>query len=66
VWQDVRAPAPTVRRRVDYVLVAPGRGAAARVRASPVVLDRPGRATDGRPLWASDHYAVLSEVDLYR
>jgi endonuclease/exonuclease/phosphatase family metal-dependent hydrolase len=64
VWQRVEAPAPTVFRRVDYVFLLPGRQAPGRVRGSRVVLDAPGRAPDGTPLWPSDHYAVLAEVDL--
>src|SRR5207245_2140608 len=50
VWQPVRTEAPAARRRVDYVLVAPGADAPARVRASRVILDRPGRGADGKAL----------------
>jgi endonuclease/exonuclease/phosphatase family metal-dependent hydrolase len=64
VWQRVAAPTSTVFRRVDYVFVLPGHQASGRVRASRVVLDTPGRAPDGAPLWPSDHYAVLADVDL--
>lgn len=35
-----------------------------RVPASRVVLDRPGRGPDGGPLWPSDHYGVLAEIEL--
>jgi hypothetical protein len=52
----------TVRRRVDYVLAAPGGGVALAVRASRVVLDRPHPTPDGS-LWPSDHRAVLSEPE---
>ena len=65
VWQPVRAAAPAARRRVDYVLVAPGPGAPVHVRASRVILDRPGRGADGKVLWPSDHYGVLSEVEVF-
>ena len=64
VWQRVNADAPTVFRRVDYVLLLPGRECAGRVVASRVVLDAPGRSASGGPLWASDHYGVLGEIDL--
>jgi endonuclease/exonuclease/phosphatase family metal-dependent hydrolase len=65
VYQPVREPARMARRRVDYVLVAAG-AAPARVRSSRVVLDAPGKGGDGRPLWPSDHYGVVAEVDLSR
>lgn len=58
VWQPVGIAARLARRRVDYVLV----GGGVEVRSSRVVLDRPGRASDGGPLWPSDHYGVLSEI----
>jgi len=65
VWQSVRSEAPMARRRVDYVLVAPGAEAPVRVRASRIIFDRPGRGADGKPLWPSDHYAVLSDVEVF-
>jgi len=65
VWQPVRVEAPAARRRVDYVLVGPGTDAPVRVRASRVILDRPGRGVDGKALWPSDHYGVLSEVEVF-
>jgi len=66
VGQPVRGEAQAARRRADYVLVAPGPDAPVRVRASRVILDRPGRAADGKALWPSDHYGVLSEVEVFR
>ena len=65
VWQPVRTEAPQANRRVDYVLVAPGGEAPVRVGASRVILDRPGRGADGKALWPSDHYGVLSEVEVF-
>jgi len=65
VWQEVHTERPMARRRVDYVLVRPGAGAGAAVVASRVALDTPGRAADGSVLWPSDHYAVLSEIELF-
>jgi endonuclease/exonuclease/phosphatase family metal-dependent hydrolase len=62
--QDVLAPGPTVRRRVDYVLLLPGTRLSARVVSSRVVLDTPGQRDDGGPLWPSDHYGVLAEIRL--
>lgn len=63
VWQRPWAPAPTVHRRVDYILVA---GAGAEVAcASRVMLDQPRRLSDGRTLWPSDHYGVLAELRLF-
>lgn len=63
VWQPVDTERPTVRRRVDVVLAAPGGGLGVSVLASRVVLDRP-HATPAGPLWPSDHRAVLSELAL--
>ncbi len=65
VWQRVRAPAPTVFARVDYAFVLPGREVPGRVVASRVVLDAPGRLEDGAVLWPSDHYGVLTELDVF-
>jgi len=62
--QDVLAPVPTVRRRIDYVLLLPGSRVEASVVSSRVVLDQPGRRADGGPLWPSDHYGVLAEIRL--
>ncbi len=64
VWQQVYASVPTVRRRVDYVFLAPGTAVPWRVLSSRVVLDAPGHLPDGRPLWPSDHYGVLAELEL--
>jgi endonuclease/exonuclease/phosphatase family metal-dependent hydrolase len=66
VWQKIDAEAPTVRRRVDYVFVLPGREAAASIVSSRIVLNSPQRLSDGRSLWPSDHYAVLAEVEISR
>jgi endonuclease/exonuclease/phosphatase family metal-dependent hydrolase len=55
----------TAFERVDYVLVAAGGVSTDRVLSSRVVLDRPVRDADGDVLWSSDHYAVLSDVDVF-
>lgn len=65
VWQPVRDPERRARRRVDFILAEPAVGATLRVRSSDVVLDEPGVAGDGGPLWPSDHYGVLSVVELF-
>jgi endonuclease/exonuclease/phosphatase family metal-dependent hydrolase len=65
VWQPVRDPARRATRRVDFVLAAPAPDATLRVLDSRVVLDQPGAARDGTPLWPSDHYGVLSDVVLF-
>jgi endonuclease/exonuclease/phosphatase family metal-dependent hydrolase len=64
VWQRIELAIPTVFRRVDYVFLAPGRHVRGEVRASRVVLDVPGRLHDGTPLWPSDHYGVMADLDL--
>ncbi len=63
--QAVRVPFPTVRHRVDYVFVVPGRAVAGRVRLSRVVLDDPRTLPDQTVLWPSDHYGVLAEIDVF-
>lgn len=50
---------------MDYVFLVPGTDFAGEVLASRVVLDRPGRAADGGPLWPSDHYGVFAEVTAF-
>ena len=64
VWQQIEAADSTVIRRVDYVFVLPGTKTDARVRASRVVLNTPGRLADGGVLWPSDHYGVLADLEL--
>jgi len=66
VWQQVYASQPTVFRRVDYLFIAPGREVPGRVLASRVVLNTPRQLSDGRVLWPSDHYGVLTEMRLER
>lgn len=65
VWQRVNASAPTVRRRVDYVFLLPGKAFPGRVHASQVILNTPQHLPDGRMLWPSDHFGVLSEVEVF-
>jgi endonuclease/exonuclease/phosphatase family metal-dependent hydrolase len=62
--QVLTAPAPTVSQRIDYTLLLPGAEVPGRVWRSEVILNRPGRLPDGRVLWPSDHYGVLTEVEL--
>jgi endonuclease/exonuclease/phosphatase family metal-dependent hydrolase len=64
VWQRVTAPHPTVRRRVDYVFMLPGTQVPGRVVGSRVVLDAPRQLAEGKVLWPSDHYGVLSELEV--
>jgi endonuclease/exonuclease/phosphatase family metal-dependent hydrolase len=63
--QDLDVDRATVELRADYVLVAPAGGHPTRVVESHVVLDHPFHSVDGDLLWPSDHYGVLSEVDLF-
>jgi endonuclease/exonuclease/phosphatase family metal-dependent hydrolase len=65
VYQPVTAPERRARRRVDYVLVVPGRLVAGTVVDSRVVVDVPGRLGDGSPLWPSDHYGVLADLHVF-
>lgn len=64
VWQPVTVPDRRAFRRVDYVLVVPGRAFPGAVMGSRVVVDVPGRLPDGTVLWPSDHYGVLADVEI--
>lgn len=63
--QELDVDRATVALRADYVLVEPPDGRAAHVVDSRVVLDHPFHSVDGELLWPSDHYGVLSDVDLF-
>lgn len=65
VWQRVNASTPTVFRRVDYVFLLPGKAFPGRVHSSRVILNTPHHLPDGRTLWPSDHFGVLSEVEIF-
>ncbi len=65
VWQWVYAPRPTAFRRVDYLFLLPGTDFPGKVLSSRVVLNAPRPLQDGQVLWPSDHYGVLSEVELF-
>ena len=65
VWQPVTAPERRAFRRVDYVLVVPGRAFPGAVIDSRVVVDAPGRLPDGTSLWPSDHYGVLADLAVF-
>src|SRR6185369_533700 len=63
--QELDVERATATERVDYVLVSAGAAPSDRVLSSRVVLDRPAFDEDGDVLWSSDHYAVLSDVDVF-
>ena len=65
VWQPVLAPERRAFRRVDYVLMAPGRLFPGAVVDSRVVVDAPGQLPDGTPIWPSDHYGVLADLAVF-
>jgi endonuclease/exonuclease/phosphatase family metal-dependent hydrolase len=65
VWQWVYASRPTVFRRVDYLLLRPRNNGGGRILSSHLVLNTPRRLSDGRTLWPSDHYGVLTEVEVF-
>jgi endonuclease/exonuclease/phosphatase family metal-dependent hydrolase len=64
VWQRVNNPQPTASRRVDYLFLLPGTTLPGHIHSSRVVLNSPRPLPDGRMLWPSDHYAVLTEIEL--
>lgn len=61
VWQRIDVPWSTVARRVDYVLVRPGRWGSVEVDDGRVVLDA-ARVDASGALWPSDHRGVLARV----
>jgi endonuclease/exonuclease/phosphatase family metal-dependent hydrolase len=65
IFQAIRAPASTARRRVDFVFLIPGHVVPGRVLSSRVVLNTPRVLENGQTLWPSDHYGVLAELDVF-
>jgi endonuclease/exonuclease/phosphatase family metal-dependent hydrolase len=65
VWQWVYASRPTVFRRVDYIFLQPGSDFPGRVLSSRVILNTPHHLPDGKVLWPSDHYGVMTEVEVF-
>ena len=65
VWQRVYATRPMVSRRVDYLFFLPGRDFSGNVLASQLVFNTPQPLQDGSVLWPSDHYGVLSELEMF-
>ena len=65
VWQWVYAPEAIACHRVDYVFLVPGKDFPGKVLSSRVVLNSPHPLGDGKVLWPSDHYGVLTEVEVF-
>ena len=65
VYQRPWAATSTVSRRVDFILVGGLQDAGRSVCGSRVIADTPRRYPDGRTLWASDHYGVLADLDVF-
>jgi endonuclease/exonuclease/phosphatase family metal-dependent hydrolase len=65
VFQAIRAPGATVRRRVDFLFLVPGHVVPGRVLSSRVVLNAPRTQANGQTLWPSDHYGVLADLDIF-
>src|SRR6185369_13768750 len=63
--QEMDVVHATATERVDYVLVSGRTPLTDRVLSSRLVLDQPMFDEDDDVLWPSDHYAVLSEVDVF-
>jgi endonuclease/exonuclease/phosphatase family metal-dependent hydrolase len=52
-------------RRLDYIFVtSPRRDGRGTVHAARVVLDQPVTLSSGEPLFASDHFGVMAEVQM--
>ncbi len=64
VWQWVYTSKAMASRRVDYVFLVPGKDIPGRVLSSRVILNSPRSLEDGEVLWPSDHYGVLTEVEV--
>jgi len=65
VWQNVEVSRSTVFRRVDYVFLVPGTETTGQVLSSRVILDTPRQFPGGQMVWPSDHYGVLTEVEVF-
>jgi endonuclease/exonuclease/phosphatase family metal-dependent hydrolase len=65
VWQWVYGSRPTVFRRVDYLFLLPGWQLPGRVLKSRVIFDAPQRMAEGEVFWPSDHYGVLTELEVF-
>jgi endonuclease/exonuclease/phosphatase family metal-dependent hydrolase len=65
VWQWVYAAEAMARYRVDYVFLVPGQEFPGKVLSSHVILNSPRPLQDGKVLWPSDHYGVLTEVEVF-
>jgi endonuclease/exonuclease/phosphatase family metal-dependent hydrolase len=63
-WQRITEPTPTVRRRVDYLFLVPADTVQTRVLSSRLILNTPRVLPDGSPLWPSDHYGVLADLEI--
>ena len=64
VWQHMNVTAPTVRRRVDYLFVVAGKEVPGSVLSSRLVMNAPRSLGDAKPLWPSDHYGVLADIEI--
>jgi endonuclease/exonuclease/phosphatase family metal-dependent hydrolase len=64
VWQRITESTPTVRRRVDYLFLVPADTVQTRVRSSRLILNKPRVLPNGSPLWPSDHYGVLADLEI--
>jgi endonuclease/exonuclease/phosphatase family metal-dependent hydrolase len=64
VWQRILATQSTASRRVDFIFLLGGHASPMTVISSNVVLDRPGRLSDGAALWPSDHYGVSADLEI--
>ncbi|OGB96047.1 MAG: hypothetical protein A2Z31_10485 [candidate division NC10 bacterium RBG_16_65_8] len=65
VWQRIEETDPTVRRRVDYIFVAPGATIEGRAVSSRLVLNARRSLSGGKTLWPSDHYGVVAELAVF-
>lgn len=53
-------------RRLDYIFVTPvRRDRRGTIRAARIVLDQPRASDDGAPLFASDHFGVVADVQVH-
>ncbi len=61
---DIEAAQAFPNQRIDYILFRPGRGEF-KIDTVQLFLDRPSAQPGGRWLWASDHFGVLSRLELF-
>jgi endonuclease/exonuclease/phosphatase family metal-dependent hydrolase len=62
---DIEAPQASPNQRIDYIFFRPADGRRFTIESVGLFLDQPLAESDGRWLWASDHFGVMARLVLY-